>query len=241
MKIISVNVGMPKIIEVDGQMVTTSIFKEPVAGRVAVRRHNLDGDGQADLTVHGGKDKAVYAYPAEHYEFWKRELPKMQLPCGMFGENLTTSGLFEKETNIGDTFKIGTTILQVTQPRLPCFKLAIKFGRTDIIKRFMQSERSGIYFSIIEEGDLAADDSIEPLEQAEPSVTVTDIVRLYSTEKTNQDLLRRAITVTALPEAWRDYFRQRLNKLQGKAVDTPLAKARGFLGCTPLGCITPEA
>src|SRR5690349_3355803 len=128
MRILSVNVGMPREVEVDGQTVTTGIFKEPVAGRVAVRRHNLDGDRQADLTVHGGKDKAVYAYPSEHYDFWKQELPEMNLPFGMFGENLTTTGLFEKEVHIGDTFKVGTAILQVTQPRLPCYKLAIKFG-----------------------------------------------------------------------------------------------------------------
>ncbi|MEW6126121.1 MAG: MOSC domain-containing protein [Acidobacteriota bacterium] len=213
MKIISVNVGQPREITVDGQTILTGIFKEPIAGRVGVRRHNLDGDRQADLTVHGGVHKAVYAYGAEHYEFWKRELAEMELAFGGFGENLTTEGLVEADTNIGDIFKIGSALLQVTQPRMPCYKLAAKFGRNDIIKRFMQSERSGIYFSVIEEGELGAGDAIELLERDKNEVRVRDITRLYATQKYNVELLRRAVQVEALPVEWRDYFQEQLHKL----------------------------
>ena len=149
MKIISVNVGLPRLVLRNDEPVSTGIFKEPVAGRVMMRTLNLDGDRQADLSVHGGPEKAVYVYPSEHYEFWKRELPEMELPWGMFGENLTTTGLFETEVNIGDKFRVGTAEVMVTQPRMPCYKLGIRFGRVDIIKRFLISERSGFYLSVL--------------------------------------------------------------------------------------------
>src|SRR5919109_1030211 len=152
-KILSVNVSLPKEIDFDRQKVTTGIFKEPVEGRVMMRTLNLDGDRQADLSVHGGPEKAVYVYPSEHYEFWKRELPDMELPWGMFGENLTTTGLFETEVNIGDRFRVGAAEVMVTQPRMPCYKLGIRFGRVDIIKRFLISERSGFYLSVLKEGE----------------------------------------------------------------------------------------
>lgn len=212
MKIISVNVGLPREIIVGGQRITTGIFKAPIAGRVMARTLNLDGDRQADLSVHGGVYKAVYAYPAEHYKFWREALPEMDLSFGMFGENLTTEGLFEAEMNIGDKFRIGAAVLQVTQPRMPCYKLAAKFGRNDIIKRFLQSERSGIYFSVLEEGELGAGDAIELLHRDENNVTVRDIVRLYTTEKYNMQLLRRAVQLEALPMDWRDYFQMRIEK-----------------------------
>ncbi len=212
MKLVSVNVGLPREITVDGQTITTGIFKEAVAGKVMARRLNLDGDRQADLTVHGGIHKAIYAYPAEHYKFWSEALPEMDLPFGAFGENLTVEGLFEAELNIGDQFKIGDALLQVTQPRMPCYKLAAKFGRNDIIKRFLQSERSGFYFSVLEEGELGAGDAIELIHRDENEVTVRDIVRLYATEKYNMEMLRRAAGLEALPEDWRDYFQKRLMK-----------------------------
>ena len=148
MKLISLNVGLPRIIESNGEPVTTGIFKEPKQGPVMLRTLNLDGDRQADLTVHGGVSKAVYGYPVEHYEFWKRELPDMALPFGMFGENFTTEGLLEDALNVGDRFRIGEAELMVTEPRLPCYKLGIKFGRTDIIRRFLQSRRTGFYFAL---------------------------------------------------------------------------------------------
>lgn len=210
MKIISVNVGLPRLVLRNDEPVSTGIFKEPVAGRVMMRTLNLDGDRQADLSVHGGPEKAVYVYPSEHYEFWKRELPEMDLPWGMFGENLTTTGLFETEVNIGDKFRVGTAEVMVTQPRMPCYKLGIRFGRVDIIKRFLVSERSGFYLSVLKEGDVGAGDEFELIEKSRSSVTVVDITRLYSTDKENVDLMRRAIATDALPDSWRQYFLKHL-------------------------------
>lgn len=155
MRIISVNVGLPHKVPYRGRSISTGIYKEPVEGRIKVHRLNLAGDRQADLSVHGGIEKTVYAYPSEHYEFWKGELPEMDLPWGMFGENLTTEGLLEDKVNIGDKLKIGTALFMVTQPRMPCYKLGIKFGRNDIIKRFLRSSRTGFYFSVLDEGGVS--------------------------------------------------------------------------------------
>jgi MOSC domain-containing protein YiiM len=213
MKIISLNVGRPRLVMRDGEPVSTGIFKEPVAGRVMLRTLNLDGDRQADLTVHGGPQKAVYVYPSEHYDFWKRELPDLDLPWGMFGENLTTTGLFETEINIGDKFRIGTAEVIVTQPRMPCYKLGIRFGRADIIKRFLISERSGFYLSVAQEGEVGAGDEFQLLEKNSSGVRVVDVTRLYSSEKENVDLMLRAIATDALPESWREYFQKRLAHL----------------------------
>ena len=213
MKLISVNVGRPQLVMRDGEPVSTAIFKQPIEGRVMLRTLNLDGDRQADLSVHGGPTKAVYVYPAEHYEFWKHELPEMELPYGMFGENFTATGFSENALNIGDQFKIGSATVMVTEPRMPCYKLGIRFGRTDIIRRFLVSERSGFYLSVLEEGEVSVGDEFQLIKRNEPSVTVTDIVRLYARDKTNKDLLRRAIAVEALPESWRSYFEERLAKL----------------------------
>jgi len=215
MKIISLNVGLPRLVLRDGEPVSTGIFKEPIDGRVMMRTLNLDGDRQADLSVHGGPSKAVYVYPAEHYDFWKRELPEMDLPWGMFGENFTTTGLLETEINIGDKFRIGTAEVIVTQPRMPCYKLGLKFGRADIIKRFLQSERTGFYLAVLKEGEVGAGDEFEPLARDAHDVRVSDITRLYTREKHNAMLLRRAIAVEALTEGWREYFQHQLEKLSG--------------------------
>lgn len=213
MKIISVNVGLPRLVLRNGEPVSTGIFKEPVAGRVMMRTLNLDGDRQSDLSVHGGPEKAVYVYPSEHYDFWKRELPDMDLPWGVFGENLTTTGLFETEINIGDKFRVGTAEVMVTQPRMPCYKLGIRFGRSDIVKRFLISERSGFYLSVLKEGEIGAGDQFELLEKNVPGVRVVDVTRLYGSDKDNVDLMRRAIATEALPESWRQYFLKRLENL----------------------------
>ena len=210
MKIISISVSRPRLVMWKGEPVSTGIFKEPVEGRVMLRTLNLDGDRQADLTVHGGPTKAVYAYPSEHYEFWKQELPEMQLPWGMFGENFTTEGLMEAEINIGDRFRIGEAEVMVTQPRMPCYKLGIKFGRTDILRRFLSSGRSGFYFSVLQEGLVAAGDRIQPLSQDKHNVKVADIVRLYARDRDDLEMMRRATEVEALPDSWRDYFLKRL-------------------------------
>jgi MOSC domain-containing protein YiiM len=215
MKLISVNVGLPRIVMSKGDPVSTGIFKVPVAGSVMLRTLNLDGDRQADLSVHGGPSKAVYVYPSEHYEYWQRELPEMKLPWGMFGENFTTVGLFESELNIGDKFRVGSAIVVVTEPRMPCYKLGITFGRADIVKRFLASERTGFYFAVLQEGEVGVGDPIELIERVKNSLKVSDITRLYTREKDNTGLLRRAIELEALPESWRSYFQHRLEKLTG--------------------------
>ncbi len=214
MKLISLNVGLPRVVEWNGGQVATGIFKEPVQGPVILRTLNLDGDRQADLSVHGGVSKAVYAYPSEHYEFWRRELPDMELPYGMFGENFTTEGLREDAVNIGDRFRAGTAELMVTEPRMPCYKLAIKFGRADIIKRFLQSRRTGFYFAVLKEGEVKAGDAIEPLSRDENNVAVADITRLYAFEKDELVTLHRAVKLKALPESWRQYFQKQIQKLE---------------------------
>jgi MOSC domain-containing protein YiiM len=210
MKIISVNVSRPRLVRWNGQTVSTGIYKVPVAGRVMLRRLNLDGDRQADLTVHGGITKAAYAYPAEHYSYWREELPGTDLPWGMFGENFTTEGLDESSVNIGDRFRIGNAEVTVTEPRMPCYKLGIKFGRADILKRFLASGRSGFYFSVQREGEVAAGDEIELIGRDENNVTVADIPRLYVRDKDDVETMRRALKVEALPESWRAQFRHRL-------------------------------
>ena len=210
MKLLSVNVGLPRDIEWNGKLVRTSIFKEPVQGRVRVAQLNLDGDQQSDLSVHGGIDKAVYAYPSEHYPSWRQELPGIDLPHGIFGENFTTEGLVEETVHIGDRFRIGSAHFVVTQPRMPCFKLGIRFNRPDMVKRFLQSGRAGFYLAVLVEGEVTAGDSIEFLARGENGITVADIISLYRTDATNQELLRRATELASLPKAWRDYFRKRL-------------------------------
>lgn len=191
-------------------MVRTSIFKTPAPGAVRVRHLNIDGDQQADLTVHGGIDKAVYAYPAEHYGFWRKELPGVDLPWGAFGENFTTEGLLEDAVQIGDKFRIGSAEFVVTQPRMPCFKLGIRFGRSDIVKRFLHSGRSGFYLAVLQEGEVAADDVVTSAGRDEHAITVADIVGLYTADAASQQLLRRAAELPALAEGWRDYFRKRI-------------------------------
>lgn len=213
MKIVSLNVGLPKLVIHNGEPVSTGIFKEPVTGPVVLRTLNLEGDRQSDLSVHGGPYKAVYGYPSEHYEYWKHELPDMKLPWGMFGENFTTTGLYESELGIGDKFRVGSAVLRVTQPRMPCYKLGIRFGRSDILRRFLASGRTGFYFAVAQEGTVAAGDEIELLERNNDALKISDITRLYVEEKHNVDLLRRAVSLDALPQSWRDYFQRELEKL----------------------------
>jgi MOSC domain-containing protein YiiM len=213
MQVVSVNVGGPREVVWKGQTVVTGIFKEAVEGKVAVRRLNLDGDRQADLTVHGGPEKAIYAYPAEYYSFWREQFPEMDLPWGMFGENLTVTSLLDENVHVGDHFQVGSAKLMVTQPRLPCYKLGLKFGRDDILKRFLHSGMTGFYFSVLDEGEVAAGDLIKLLHRDDHQVKVADITRLYGQDKYNLDLLRRGVAVEALPEEWRDYFQQRIMRL----------------------------
>jgi MOSC domain-containing protein YiiM len=213
LRLLSVNVGLPREVNWNGTTIMTGIFKEPVDGAVMLRRLNLDGDRQADLSVHGGISKAVYAYPTEHYDFWKKELPDMQLPYGMFGENLTTEGLLEDGVNVGDRFRIGEAELIVTEPRMPCYKLGIKFGRSDILKRFLASRRTGFYFAVLKEGRVKSGDSVELLSRDANNIAIADITRLYAFEKDDLGTLRRVVKLEALSESWRDYFQHQLEKL----------------------------
>ncbi|MCY6493350.1 MOSC domain-containing protein [Leptolyngbya sp. GGD] len=176
-----------------------------------MRSLNLDGDRQADLTVHGGVEKAIYAYPAKHYAYWRQELPDEEFPWGAFGENLTTEGLSETSVNIGDRFRIGTAEVMVTQPRFPCFKLNLKFGRDDMVKRFLNSHLSGIYFSVMQEGEIGAGDAIELVKRDEHNITVADIVQIY-VRQADDDLIRRAIQVPALATDLKTYFQQQIEQ-----------------------------
>ena len=180
-----------------------------------MRKLNLDGDRQADLTVHGGASKAVYAYPSEHYPFWRAQFPGMDLPSGTFGENFTTEGMLEHDIYIGDKFRIGEAEAMVTEPRMPCYKLGIKFGLADIIKRFLASRRTGFYFAVIREGMIGAGDALQLIEREQQDISVADITRLYAFEKDDLKSLRRAIEVEALPESWRGYFQHQLEKQIG--------------------------
>jgi MOSC domain-containing protein YiiM len=198
MLVVSVNVGLPREVVWKRQWVSTAIFKEPVEGAITARKLNLDGDRQADLTVHGGPDKAVYAYPVEHYGYWRMQLPEMPATWGAFGENLTTGGVLEKDLNIGDQVRIGAALLQVSQPRMPCYKLQVRFDRDDMTRLFALSRRSGFYFSVIEEGEVKAGDAIEVVKRDEHGVSVADVNGLYFDRTIDPMLVKRALQVPAL-------------------------------------------
>lgn len=216
MRVVTVSVGQPQIVRTsDEGFVTTAIFKHAVEGRVKVNQLNLEGDAQADLRVHGGWSKAVYAYPGEHYDYWRNELPEMELGNSQFGENLTTEGLIETETFIGDRLRIGTAEFVVTEPRMPCYKLGIRCGRKDILRRFLQSRRSGLYLAVTKTGELGAGDEIEIFSRDENKVTVKDIVRVWVEDKDDVETIERALRIDALPEGWKGAFRDRIADAAG--------------------------
>ena len=210
MTLISLNVARPRLTVFNGQTINTGIFKQPASGPVPLRTLNLDGDQQEDLTVHGGSNKAVYAYPSEHYSFWREELPGTNLPWGMFGENFTTEGLFERDQHVGDRLQIGSAILVVRQPRIPCYKLAAKFKRRDILARFLRSGRSGFYFSVEREGVVQAGDSFEVLSRESQAITIAEMNHVFADDHYNRELLDKAIASPALPEDWREHFEKRI-------------------------------
>jgi len=218
MKLISLNVARPRLVVYNGATINTGIFKQPVSGPVQLRTLNLDGDRQADLTVHGGPYKAAYAYPSEHYDYWRQQLPGIDFPWGMFGENFTTTGLSEHELHIGDRLQIGSAVLMVRQPRMPCYKLAAKFQRDDMIERFLHSARSGFYFSVEQEGEVAAGDSFEFLSRDSDGITIAEMNRLFAKDQDKYDrsLLQKAMNTSALPEDWREYFAPRLERPAAK-------------------------
>ncbi len=197
------NVGKPRELAWRGDTVLSGIVKTPVGRPVMIRKLNLDGDGQADLSVHGGPAKAVYAYPGEHYGFWKEEMPDLEFPAGVFGENLTTEGLTEETVHAGDRLRIGEAELIVTQPRLPCFKLGMRFRRSDMVARFMESGRTGFYMSVAREGVVKAGDAVELLAADPESVTIADLVRLKLPGMDDPDVVRRARRIAALPDSWK--------------------------------------
>lgn len=217
MKLVSLNVGLPREVTWRGMNVTTGIFKEPVSGRVKLRKLNLDGDRQADLTVHGGEFKAVYCYPLAHYDYWKKELPGRELPLGSFGENFTISNLLEDSVHLGDRFSVGSAEVVVTQPRLPCYKLGVKFQMDDMVKRFLFSRRMGFYVAVTREGEVGAGDEIQVLSRDPNGVLVGEITRLYIAKKYGDEEIssvRRALQVEVLPESWKEYFRERLSQVR---------------------------
>ncbi len=209
-KLVSVNVGLPREVQWHARSVRTSIWKTPKEGSVRVGKLNLAGDEQSDLSVHGGPDKAVYAYPSEHYAFWRTELPDMDLPWGSFGENLTTEGILESGVMIGDQIQVRSAQFVVTQPRMPCFKLALRFGRDDMVKKFLRSGRTGFYLAVLHEGEVGAGDPVQFTVRNQHGLSVADVAALYAHDSDNQTLLRRAVDTPGLPEAWREYFRKRL-------------------------------
>jgi MOSC domain-containing protein YiiM len=209
MQVTSVNIGMPREVEWGGRKVLTGIFKSPVAAKLPVRRLNIDGDKQADLTVHGGPDKAVYAYPSEHYGPWGERLGRALSP-GSFGENLTTEGLLEDAVHIGDEFRVGTARLVVTQPRLPCFKLGLRFGDPGMVKSFLQAGKPGIYFAVLEEGAVGPGDPIERLAEDGSRITVTEMFHLVLDRNPAPAALRRLLGVPSLAAVWRKELEERL-------------------------------
>jgi MOSC domain-containing protein YiiM len=217
MKVLCVSCGLPREVDWHGHRVTTSIYKEPVQGRIGLRKLNLDGDRQSDLTVHGGEYKAVYCYPISHYDYWQVELPGRSLPMGSFGENFTVEGL-DESVHVGDTFEIGSAEVVVTQPRLPCYKLGIRFGMDDMVKRFLASGRTGFYLAVTREGDVGAGDEITLLGREQDSIPVAAITRLYIAKSYDAEdllLVDRALRLKALPDSWKQWLAERVHRRNG--------------------------
>ena len=213
MHVVSVNVGQPREVRTAERVVLTSIVKTPVEGRVAIRGHNLVGDRQADLRVHGGRDKAVYAYPSEHYDYWRAQMPGDELGWGSFGENLTIAGLLEDAVHLGDRLRVGSAELTVTQPRMPCFKLGIRHSRPELVKQFLDSRRPGFYLAVTVEGEVAAGDRIEIAERHPDAVSIPELLGLYLGEDRNRDRLTAAAQNPALAESWRRELTERAGSL----------------------------
>ena len=218
MFLLSVNVGQPREVSyVDRRgrekITTTGIFKEPVAGRVMLRTLNLDGDAQADLNGHGGTYKAAYAYTVENYRYWANELGRTNFaPAGQFGENFTVEGMPDDEIWIGDVFRIGRALVEVTQPRVPCFKLGIRMGIPDFQKQFAQSCRVGFYLRVLEEGEVGPGDEFMRVREASVRMTVRDVMHLLYFDPDNLEDAKKALDIEALSPGWRQSFADRVEK-----------------------------
>lgn len=212
MKLLSVNVSLPKEVPYRDKTTSTGIFKVPVSGRVMLRTLNLDGDGQADLKNHGGIYKAVYAYSIEHYDYWKRELGRNDFTFGQFGENFTVEEMLDDHIHIGDQFRVGTALVEVTQPRVPCFKLGIKMDSAQFPKLFLNSGRLGFYLRVLQEGEVGAGDNIERTTIGPERMTVREVCRLLYFDPQNLEGAKRALRVRALSSEWREPFEERLSR-----------------------------
>lgn len=213
MQLISVNTGMPDMVEINGKPVNTGIYKTPQTGNIWLSKHNLDGDGQADLTVHGGEFQAVYSYPVEHYAYWQKVLTKPALPYGTFGENFTVSGLLEDEVYVGDVFSVGSAVIQATMPRIPCFKFGHKIGKPDILPMFLNSGRSGFYHKVLEEGTVSAGDTIIRIDRPAHSLSIRMALGLQKLEEGDADMLEYALRIEQLPPLLRNTYQQRLQQM----------------------------
>lgn len=219
MKLLSVNVSLPKVVSNNGKNVRTGIFKEPVQGRVMLRSLNLDGDGQADLVGHGGIYKAVYVYSIENYHYWKQELSGDDFSYGQFGENFTVEGMLDDEVNVGDVFRVGSALAEVTQPRVPCFKLAMKMQMPAFLKPFMASERVGFYLRVLEEGEVGAGDVIKRVKVGPEEMTVKEMFHLLYFASDKVEGARRALRIPALSPGWRGAFEEIVGKASKGSIE----------------------
>lgn len=214
MQLISVNTATPTIVDINGIQVNTGIYKKPNSGKIWLSKSNLAGDGQADLTVHGGEFQAVYSYPVEHYAYWQKVLDKSTLPYGTFGENFTVSGLLEYDVYVGDVFSVGSAVIQATMPRIPCFKFGHKIGKPDILPMFLLSGRSGFYHKVIEEGEVGAGDAIHRLDRPAHSISIRMALGLQKLEEGDEHTLEQALRIEVLPPLLRQTYQQRLQKMR---------------------------
>jgi len=201
LKVISTNIGRIREVEWRGQKITTGIFKEPVEEPLFLGKKGVNKDEVADLRVHGGSDKACYLYSADWYPYWKEKFPDSNWHWGIFGENVTVEGLDEGEVYIGDTYKIGSAVVQVSQPRLPCYKLGIRFGSAKVVKHFLESPYPGVYLRIIEEGYVKKGDKLELLKSIKSGMTVREVYSLFSSNKKNSKMKKQACELEYLSES----------------------------------------
>ena len=193
MKIISTNIGLPQTITWKEKTVQTGIFKKPVNKPIFLSKLGVDEDAVMNKKVHGGIDKSCYLYPTDHYAFWKQKYPDLDWNWGIFGENLSVAGLAENKMHIGDVLEIGESIVKITQPRIPCYKLGVRFGHQEIIKQFLEASRSGIYVKVLKEGFVQAGDQVYLLERQSNNLTVSQIFDQFTASKRDKYLIDKAL------------------------------------------------